>query len=295
MLTLEDEKLRRVVEQYAPGAALDSVERLTGGVSAEVYRVGLSNPDGGKEQVVLRIHGATHSGHRAELEFQILTALYQAGVLVPEPLSLDASCAHLDNPYLIIGFVEGSSAVPGLMLKTRIETMVEALISVHEAPAAVMPALPRRVDPVPELLEFLPRDAQWHGFRGYLNALKTAPYAGSDVVLHGDFWPSNLIWSEGRVAAILDWEDAALGDPLSDVACACLELRYIHGKDGMGLFETAYATHRSIDPNRLALWLAYVSSAALRYMGDWGLERSKETHMRQTAYATLQEASARLL
>ena len=139
LLTLEDEKLRRVVEQYAPGAALDSVERLTGGVSAEVYRVGLSHPDGGKEQVVLRIHGATHSGHSAELEFQILTALYQAGVLVPEPLSLDASCAHLDNPYLIIGFVEGSSAVPGLMLRTRIETMVEALISVHEVPAALMP------------------------------------------------------------------------------------------------------------------------------------------------------------
>ncbi len=295
MLTLEDENLHRAVEQYARGAALDSIERMEGGVSAEVYHLVLLQPDGSKEHVVLRIHGASHYGHAAELEFRILKALSRAGICVPEPLSIDASCSLLENPYLIIAFVEGDSGLSLPICNASIETMAEALNSVHEVPVDIMPTLPRRTDPIPELLEFLPTDPEWNDFRDYLERTKSLQFSGKDVVLHGDFWPSNLIWSEERIVAILDWEDAAIGDPLSDVACAALELRYIHGKDAKDLFEKAYAKHRKVDPDRFALWLAYVSSAALKYMGDWGLEISKEKHMRQTARATLREAAAVLL
>jgi len=292
LLTLDDKNLRRAVEHYATGAVPEFIERMEGGVSADVYRLALLQPDGDREHVVLRIHGATHCGHDAELEFHILKALFRAGISVPKPLGFDASCSLLRAPYLIIAFVEGSSDFAKPVLKARVDTMVEALISVHEVPVDAMPTLPRRADPIPELLEFLPIDAEWNDFRGCLKRLKNSSFAGSDVVLHGDFWPSNLIWSEGRIAAILDWEDAALGDPLSDVACAGLELKYIYGKEGKVLFENAYAKHRKIDPHRLALWLAYVSSAALKYMGDWGLENAKEKHMRKTAHDTLREAAA---
>ncbi len=295
MLTLDDENLHRAVERYATGAVPEFIERMEGGVSAEVYRLALLRPNGNREDVVLRIHGATHCGHGAELEFHILKALFQAGISVPKPLSLDASCSLLENPYLIIAFVEGASDFAQPMRKESAETMVEALISVHEVPVDIMPALPRRADPMPELLEFLPTDAEWNDFRGYLKRLKNSHFAGSDVVLHGDFWPANLIWSDGQIAAILDWEDAALGDPLSDVACAGLELRYIHGKEGQALFEKVYAKHRKTDRHRLALWHAYVSSAALKYMGDWGLESIKEEHMRKTAHDTLREAASALL
>jgi len=295
LLTLDDENLRHAVDKYAKGAVLEFIERMAGGVSAEVYRLALLHPDGDREHIVLRIHGATHCGHDAELEFDILNALFQAGISVPKPLSLDVSCSLIKNPYLIIAFVEGSSEIAQPTRKASVETMVEALISVHEVPVEIMPTLPRRADPIPELLEFLPTDEEWNDLRSYLKNLKSAHFAGSDVVLHGDFWPSNLIWSEGRIASILDWEDAAVGDPLSDVACAGLELRYIHGKEGKVLFETAYAKHRIIDRHRLALWYAYVSSAALTYMGDWGLESAKEKHMRQCSRDTLREAAADLL
>jgi aminoglycoside phosphotransferase (APT) family kinase protein len=40
------------------------------------------------------------------------------------------------------------------------------------------------------------------------------------VLLHGDFWPGNALWRDGALVAILDWEDAAIGDPLADVANA---------------------------------------------------------------------------
>lgn len=288
--TSEDEKLCRAIKQYAPESELVVVERLEGGVSADVYRLMLLQPNGENAHVVLRIHGATHCGHSAELEFEILQALHQAGISVPKPLSFDASCSLLENPYLILAFVEGSSAIGQPMLKASIETMVEALISVHSVPVEVMPRLPRRANPVAELLDILPTDAEWNNFRTHLKNLKNIHFSGSDVVLHGDFWPSNLIWSEGRIAAILDWEDAALGDPLSDVACAGLELRYIYGKEGKVLFENAYAKYRELDLQRLALWMACTSAAALKNMGGWGLESAKESHMCKTAHDNLREA-----
>jgi aminoglycoside phosphotransferase (APT) family kinase protein len=44
------------------------------------------------------------------------------------------------------------------------------------------------------------------------------------ALLHGDFWPGNLLWLDGRRSGVLDWEDAALGAPVSDVACCRAEL-----------------------------------------------------------------------
>lgn len=283
LLNLEDVTLRRAVEKFDPDARLLAIERMNGGVSADVYSLALEQPDGNKSQVVLRLHGETHYGHNAKLEFEILCALIRAGIPVARPLSVDTSCAFMQYPYLIIEFVEGTSEIAESTLEARIETMVEALSTVHSVPVSGMPSLPRRIDPIPEILEFLPADAEWHELRNYLRQLQNSAFTGPDVVvLHGDYWPSNLIWSEDRIAAILDWEDAAFGDPLSDVACACLELRYIHGIEGKRLFEGAYAKHCSINENRYALWLAYVSSAALK-------------HMRQTAQETLREAAACLL
>ncbi|MDP5220809.1 phosphotransferase [Ruegeria sp. 2205SS24-7] len=295
LLNLEDVGLRRAVEKFDPDARLLAIERLKGGVSADVYSLALEQPDGNKSRVVLRLHGETHYGHNAELEFEILCALFRAGLPVARPLSVDTSCAFLEHPYLIIEFVEGTSEIAESTLEARIETMVEALSTVHSVPVSVMPSLPRRIDPIPEILEFLPANAEWHELRNYLRQLQNSAFTGPDVVLHGNYWPSNLIWSEDRIAVILDWEDAAFGDPLSDVACASLELRFIHGMEGKRLFERAYAKHRSIDADRYALWVAYVSSAALKYMGAWGLERSREEHMRQMARETLRESAAWLL
>ena len=54
--------------------------------------------------------------------------------------------------------------------------------------------------------------------------------------MHGDFWPENVVWNGAAIAGIIDWEDAAVGDPLSDVATARVELRYKFGAPSMQRF-----------------------------------------------------------
>jgi len=80
-----------------------------------------------------------------------------------------------------------------------------------------------------------------------------------------------VLWHQGRLAAVLDWEDAALGDPLSDLACARLELACAAGQVAADALTAAYLGLASCPPERLPLWDLYVATAADRYMDGWGL------------------------
>jgi hypothetical protein len=43
-------------------------------------------------------------------------------------------------------------------------------------------------------------------------------YQGPTVLCHGDVGPKNFMFEDGRITAIIDWENAHLGDPMDDLA-----------------------------------------------------------------------------
>ena len=283
------EDIAAAVAEHFPAAEVRAVQRLEGGVSAQVFRIDLRLADSTDQAVVLRAMGK--SGLESAQEHALLTALYDAGLPVPRPLCFDASCSHVDAAYVLMDFAEGSSEVTKESAGSQIGRMAETLVTIHQTPTALLPPLPSRLDPVPELLGFLPDGVEWRALRDFCAALESRPFDGAPVLLHGDLWPRNLLWQDGRVVAILDWEDAALGDPLSDVACALLELRYIFDDVLVDRFQATYSRHASVDTHRLALWQIYVASAAQHYMGAWGLEPSREAHMRQIALEHIRAAA----
>ncbi len=44
-----------------------------------------------------------------------------------------------------------------------------------------------------------------------------APRSGPPALVHGDTKLSNLMWQDGRISAMLDWEMALNGEPLADL------------------------------------------------------------------------------
>nr|MBX2848360.1 phosphotransferase [Acidiferrobacterales bacterium] len=122
-----------------PGAELQRITRLTGGVSADVYQLELKLADDVATSIVLRVHGATHAGHRAELEYQLLRALHLSSLPVPEPLYVDESENMLANPFLVMEFVEGNTAIPVGQQYRCIDLMAEALLAIHALPTETMP------------------------------------------------------------------------------------------------------------------------------------------------------------
>ena len=284
-------RLDRLIAEHFPGARLAFFETLTGGVSADVTRLDMHMPDGTRRSVVLREHGARHDGHRLATEFAALQAVHSAGLAVPEPLVCDDSKTLLENPWLAMEYIEGSTNIPNNEVSMRIDAMAEHLFGISKTPIERLPTLPTIIDPVPELLSWLQTEPQWQDLRSILVGLTDTAYQGELALIHGDFWPQNILWDEnGAIKAVIDWEDACIGDPNADVAFACLELRYLYGKDGEQQFKRAYSQYRAIEPVRFALWQAYAGTHACQRMGHWGLDPEIEKTMRAAANATIAEA-----
>jgi aminoglycoside phosphotransferase (APT) family kinase protein len=60
-------------------------------------------------------------------------------------------------------------------------------------------------------------DAIRRRFREFFLALEDSRYR--PVLSHGDLWPSHVLWNDRlrRPVAVIDWEDARLGDPAFDL------------------------------------------------------------------------------
>jgi aminoglycoside phosphotransferase (APT) family kinase protein len=83
------------------------------------------------------------------------------------------------------------------------------------------------------------------------------------VLLHGDFWPGNVLWREDKLVAVIDWEDAKLGDPLTDLAISRLDIACIYGIDAVRSFTEHYRSVMAIDFTDLPYWDL---CAALRFI-----------------------------
>jgi aminoglycoside phosphotransferase (APT) family kinase protein len=87
--------------------------------------------------------------------------------------------------------------------------------------------------------------------------------------VHGDFWPGNVLWAGDRIAAVIDWESAALGDPLADVACTRLDLLFVYGHDAMDEFTECYRAVRPFDDEDLAVWHLVAALRPCGHLASW--------------------------
>lgn len=97
-----------------------------------------------------------------------------------------------------------------------------------------------------------------------------------EVILHGDYWPGNILWKEDKLVSIIDWEDAGLGDPLADLANSQLEILFHFGMDAMSDFTIQYKSMMlELNFTNLPFWQLF---AALRLSDfpEWGLEKARK-------------------
>lgn len=191
-------------------------------------------------------------------------------------------------------FVDGSSDIPRSLLDSALRQMAAFLARLHALDPRVLslPSLPDREDPIEGALRFIP-DNSTTELREVISSLRR--HRSSPVLLHGDFWPGNILWNGGTIAAILDWEDAALGPAASDVACCRAEITVLFGLSAACSFTDYYRAASPNALNGLPLWDFYVSSAALASLHEWGLPADVEANRRERTSEFLDHAVATLL
>jgi aminoglycoside phosphotransferase (APT) family kinase protein len=289
-----DTAFQLIAERLVSGARLVGHRPLTGGVSAQIQALEFTLPDGQTREVVFRRHAAAEWKQLADdaiaTEYALQNALFQAGLAVPEPLLLDASCTLLPSPYLVMAMVEGTTVVHESQRARSIEQMASFLAGLHELGIETLklPQLPRREDPVEGALAYIPEIPTWVELRAVIGEWTTAPYR--DSLLHGDFWPGNVLWNKNQIAAVIDWEDAAIGPAVSDLAGCRVELMMAYGEPVMEAFTRHYLAISMIDVSDLPLWEVYAASSALATMGDWGLSPKDEAMRRKQTTLFLNRA-----
>lgn len=93
----------------------------------------------------------------------------------------------------------------------------------------------------------------------YLNALPKG-----DAPCHCDFVPENLIRTDRGKICILDWEEAAMGNPLADAAFTCLRL-ILEGKNrDAEIWLKAFCTVSRCLAERVEEWFPVCAAALCR-------------------------------
>jgi aminoglycoside phosphotransferase (APT) family kinase protein len=284
-------KFALLAEKVRPGSRLVRAWALTGGVSAQVTAMELALPDGRRTKLVVRRQGAVDRERNpriAEDEFRLLALLRDAGVPVPAPHYVDGAGEVLGSPCVVMEFVEGQAGPDSSDLPQAIPQMASQLSRIHNVtPAhADLRFLPKQEgldrEKLGERPDKLDESIGEGRIRDALERVWPLPNKNGDVLLHGDYWPGNTLWKDGRLVAIIDWEDASVGDPLEDVANSRLEMLWAYGVEAMQDFTEQYMRAvRGIDFATLPFWDLCAALRPAFKIAAWAGNDEREAIMRE--------------
>lgn len=215
----------------------------TGPLTAELISGGRSNltygcSDGTHHWVVRRppLGDVLPTAHDMAREYQVIGALYDSPVPVPRPVLYCADPAVTGAPFYLMDRVDGEAIRDAGRLAARGprragalgRALVDTLALLHSVdPEDVGLAslgrpegfLARQVRRFGRQLDAC-RGRDLPGIEELRTALgRSVPTQGAPALVHGDYRLDNtLVDDADRITAVLDWELATLGDPLTDLA-----------------------------------------------------------------------------
>jgi len=253
--------LSLVASLLLPQGRLVRAWNLTGGMSAVLTALEIETQDGRSTRCVLRCPGEAQQRENPDTiqnEYGVLQLGQAWGLPMPAPLRLLLPGEVLPNACLVMEYIAGQPDFSPADLDDYLSQMATALAQIHAATrgGASLEFLQRQPNAFPNPPEEttraadLPRApilAAWRACSPPVSVNETA-------LLHGDYWPGNLLWKAGRLQAVIDWEDASLGDPLNDLGIARLEVVWMFGPPALPLFTEAYAAGNQLDFRALPYW-----------------------------------------
>jgi aminoglycoside phosphotransferase (APT) family kinase protein len=279
----------RVVQKIDPQGQLIHARKLEGGVSARVTALEFTRGDGKRQKVLVRQHGAIDLAQNPQVattEFHLLQALRAEGLAVPEPVYLEQSGELFSTPFIVVEYVEGGTEFAPADVPACLAQLAAFLARLHRVDCTRLnlPFLPRQEVLFARRLRDRPARLDESLDEGRVRATLEAAWPltqhNPTVVLHGDFWPGNVLWRSGALAAVVDWEDAALGDPLADLGNCRLELLWAFGPEAMLDFTRRYLALHPVDLTNLPYWDLCAALRSSCQIENWIPDARAAEHMR---------------
>jgi aminoglycoside phosphotransferase (APT) family kinase protein len=268
--------LDHVRDALAPGGRVVRYRPLHGGVSCSIHLVRLQTRTGSYQDVVVRRYTHSHHGEPADAcarEFRMLAELAAHAFPVPRPLLLEAAGGPFGAPTLLMSRLPGRPLLDPPDLAAYVRTLAHTLARLHALPTTALDFLPDQLDLVgPYLAEPYggPDPLQQEVARAVLAGWpRVAADRTRRTLVHGDYWPGNLLWSRGKLLGVIDWEEPCLGDPAQDVATCRMDLALLFGAGHADAFLAAYEAASGRRLAHLRFWDLNVATWALAEMDGW--------------------------
>ena len=283
-MRLDSRRAERILDTAAPGHRLLSIASAPAAFTNAVHVLDTLSPEGRRVGLVVKRMIDDPDPQRATADFHGLRIARSHGIPAPEPVLLDATGEVLGIPGIVTTFVRGTQIASPENPIVWARDLADLLLRIHD----IGPDADERkhiyngnelglyflTGPWPKKMSGHPlSDTIYGAIRQFHPYLRKVP----PVLLHMDYWPGNVLWLDGCVSAVLDWDASAYGDPALDVGYFRMNmylrgikeaadpfLRYYEAASGpvrnLGFWELASAARPLPNP---AGWIP-----ASRQMGD---------------------------
>jgi aminoglycoside phosphotransferase (APT) family kinase protein len=283
---LSEQTARNLLDIIAPGSVLVSITVPDGNFSNYTHILTARLKDGKPYQVVVRrykVFGDYDRGEKARREFNTFRLLNQHKVSAPETLYLDETGEVLEIPGIVTRFVEGN-----LIMDTPTDPLdwarklARTLAKIHSISCGEEElsyllkgnseaAWFVKHDVPPPYMQAYPGGAElWQLMRDQYPKLET----DAPVLLHIDYWSGNILWHKNEISAVIDWEEAAYGDPAVDVAYARMNILLMGLPEAADEFLRVYESEMRRPVKNLGFWELAASVRPMIDPEDWSVDEN---------------------
>jgi aminoglycoside phosphotransferase (APT) family kinase protein len=233
--------LQRYLDDALGDRVAITVTAMTGGGSCEAFAL-----DRGAARWVLRRaprHASSATAHDVLREFRILDAIKDERVAIARPIVACADEAVFGSPFYVMERIDGRpilQSVPAAWAVApethgqALEELIDALVAIHAVDwrACGLEDLAHTDDYLSRQLTRWLTQLDSYGGRALPAAHRVSDWLGAhrpddqpSALCHGDYKLDNVLFAPEappRLLAVVDWEMAAIGDPLVDLAWALI-------------------------------------------------------------------------
>ncbi|HEX6299060.1 MAG TPA: phosphotransferase [Acidimicrobiia bacterium] len=227
----------------------------------------------GSTRLLLRRYGAWADNRGVDIaarETRALELLQRANIPAPAPIWVDSD-GVFDEQAIVISFVEGEPDLTPANPFDWAEKLAAVLSRIHEIRLEdddldlFPPGAGEDIAKIQENPEMVLEHPLGEDLLRRRMLLDNRDLESDLVFSHTDFWPGNTLWTDGDLAAVIDWESPAMGEREMDVAYCSLDIRYL-GMDRVA--DHFIESYRELSGNSLPNLSHWEAVALCRPMPD---------------------------
>lgn len=252
LVSLSEGGLATMLAEIAPAAAIQNVSPVSCGLASATYAIDTTTGD----FIMKRFR--PHRLAEAPLEWDRLTfAQRVVGVPVPEPVALDVDGRWFGPPALVMSRLRGRVDVTPTDLARWLVQLARALAAIHEtdtvgAGGPLLGGPPLGHWGIGDW-ERLQQEPDWPSSVLVDRCVEAIHHSrlspdGAPVLVHGDFHPGNVLWTQGTLTGLVDWSAARLGSRWFEFAQCRAGVALLFGMRAVRVLTGHYLQVAAVEP-----------------------------------------------